>query len=177
MDITADELYKMKDDWTFRELLDGILHKMASPNIRHQRVVGELYWQLYSQYRNRECDLLQAPCDVQLEEKVVVQPDLFVVCDKTKITELRCMGAPDFIVEVISPSTFKKDTIYKKNLYEKHKVKEYWIIYPAEKIILRYVLEGDAYGEPEHFSEDDTEISLTINPDIKIDIERLFKNT
>ena len=177
MILTANELYKMKDDWTFRELLDGILHKMASPNTKHQRVVGELYVQLHSQYRNKKCSLFQAPYDIQLEEKVVVQPDLFVVCDDTKITELRCIGAPDFIVEVISPSSYKKDTIYKKNLYEKHKVKEYWIIYPSDKIILRYVLEGDTYGEPEQIEEDRPEVSLAINPDIKIDIERLFKNT
>ena len=175
MILTADELYKIKDDWTFRELIDGILDKMASPNTKHQRVVVELGGQLYLQYRNRECELFQAPYDVQLEKKVVVQPDLFIVCDKSKINELRCIGAPDFIIEVISPSTFKKDMNYKKNLYEKHGVKEYWIVYPSEKFIIRYVLENGKYGEPDQFDQDNKEIFLTINNDMKIDIEMLFK--
>ncbi len=107
-------------------------------------------------------------------EFVVVQPDISVVCDDKKLDDNGCKGAPDLIVEVLSPSTWQRDRIEKLNQYQKHGVKEYLLIYPNEKILEQYVLEkNNFYGPPNIYSIEDVFCSHVL-PEIEIPLNTLF---
>lgn len=130
------------------ELIDGEAYDMcAAPSRRHQGVSGVLhvYFSLY--FKGKPSKAYAAPFDVVLPQKgirdwrdsiTVVQPDLSVICDKTKLTEKGCLGAPDLAVEIISPYTSKKDLHEKFDLYEREGVREYWIVFPGERVVQIY---------------------------------------
>lgn len=129
------------------ELIDGRIIMMASPKRIHQKIVGFIYRKLGDYLDQKPCEPFISPFDVVLSEKNeiwdksknVFQPDVFVVCDPKKISEERITGAPDFVVEVTSPSNSERDYYYKCNAYMKYGVKEYWIINPETKNILVYI--------------------------------------
>jgi Uma2 family endonuclease len=126
------------------EIIDGRAYNMTpAPSVRHQQILGNLYVQLRNALHGRGCFIGMAPTDVVLSEHDVVQPDLFVVCDRKKITERNIQGAPDIVVEVLSPSTAKKDRWEKKLLYERSGVFEYLLLDPEGQFLERYVLEED----------------------------------
>lgn len=143
--------------WKFEErveLIKGKIFKMASPSATHQRIVRRLSTKLDLFLEGKTCELFISPFDVVLPiphktkentENTVVQPDLCVVCDPSKIEERACKGAPDLVVEILSPGNSKKEIKEKFELYEQAGVLEYWVIYPAEKTIHIYVLDGDKY--------------------------------
>ena len=154
-----DKSYTYADylTWKFEELVEVIKGKlmrpMAGPSTRHQRVSRRLGYAIESVVRKGPCEMFQAPFDVRLSRstasgdaqiKTVVQPDIFVVCDREKIDERGCLGAPDWIIEILSPGNVLHDTKTKFDLYEENGVREYWIVYPGEKTVLVYVL--DAHG-------------------------------
>lgn len=124
------------------ELIDGVLYDMAAPTTIHQHLIVEIAHQIRSQMQScgEECLLLVAPVDVQLDrdDKTIVQPDILILCDKQKLTRSRIVGAPDFIIEILSPSTFQKDLIIKGKKYQQAGVKEYWMIDPKAKVVLQY---------------------------------------
>ncbi|MDQ0217675.1 Uma2 family endonuclease [Peribacillus cavernae] len=128
------------------EIIDGIPYLQAAPSRQHQRLVTQLTGELYTFLKGKTCDVYTAPFDVRLssaedeQEYHVVQPDISVVCDERKLDDKGCKGAPDLIVEVLSPSTWQRDRIEKLNKYQGHGVKEYVLIYPNEKIIEQYTL-------------------------------------
>lgn len=161
------------------ELIEGVPYLLASPSVLHQRVVGNIYFSLKNSIK--ECSVFISPLDVLLVEnnesamdsKNVVQPDVFVVCDESKIKEKYCIGAPDIIVEVVSPSTASKDAIEKFNLYEKFKVKEYWMVRPEEKTVTVFRLENDRYGRPDVYDENGEIILSTGNT--KIEVKKIFE--
>jgi Uma2 family endonuclease len=104
----------------------------------------------------------------------VVQPDLSIVCDPSKLDDRGCLGAPDLIVEVISPSFVKMDMAIKRALYERVGVKEYWIVYPAEKVVVVYRLDDHGkYGEFESYSQADR-LPVSIFADFHMDLEVVF---
>ncbi len=153
------------------EIIDGVAYNMSpAPKVKHQKISGNLYFELKKALRDKksQCDLFSAPTDVVLDETSIVQPDIFVVCDESKITEDNIKGAPDLIIEIVSPSTAYKDTKIKKDLYERFGVKEYIIVFPDLFLVERYVLMDGVYGVPERFNWDealkletfDTEINL-----------------
>ena len=140
------DLLEMKDKQRY-EIINGELYLLASPRVIHQEVVLEICTQLKDFFKDKKCKPFIAPLDVRLsgakndyEEYNVVQPDAFVVCDENKIDSKGILGAPDFIIEVTSPSSETYDYITKLNLYKKYKVKEYWIISLRVKIINCYFL-------------------------------------
>lgn len=142
------------------EIIDGIPHLQAAPSRQHQRIVTQLTGELYTFLKGKPCEIYTAPFDVRLsakedeEEYHVVQPDISLVCDERKLDDKGCKGAPDLIVEVLSPSTWRKDRIEKLNQYQKHGVKEYLLIYPNEKILEQYILgENGLYGTPYIYDE------------------------
>jgi Uma2 family endonuclease len=140
------------------EIMDGIAYNMSpAPAVTHQRISRnfEVFLVNELQLKKKECEVFDAPTDVVFDEYNVVQPDVFVVCDKTKITEDNIQGAPDLIVEVISPSTSLKDRREKKKLYEKFGVKEYLIIYPEDELVERFILQNDKYPAPDVFNWDE----------------------
>ena len=152
------------------EIIDGEAYCMSpSPTIRHQRISGNLYGFLFEQrHKLKACALFSAPTDVVFDEFNVVQPDIFIVCDKRKITENNIQGAPDLIFEIVSKSTAYKDTKIKKDLYERFGVKEYIIVFPELEIVERYILENNRYGIPERFNWDEVLKLKTFDIEIKL---------
>ena len=150
------------------ELIRGKIVKMSpAPGSRHQRVVMNLSGLLWSSFRGHRCQVFTAPFDVRLPLKRsdtndqqivnVVQPDICVVCDPEKIDERGCLGAPDWIIEVLSQSTSRKDLRDKFDLYEEAGVREYWVVHPQEGTILVYVLDksGKYVGSAKPFVRGD----------------------
>ncbi len=127
------------------ELIDGVLYDMASPSSFHQMIAGLVHHQLLSfiEANNGSCIPFIAPMDVQLDrdEKTMVQPDVLIVCDQDIITGRNIYGAPDFVLEVISPSTSRKDHLLKLHKYENAGVKEYWIVDPYQRLVMVYFFE------------------------------------
>jgi len=135
------------------ELIGGVAYNMcASPTARHQRSAGKLYIDLCKFLDGKSCEAFHAPFDVFLPDgdeestDTVVIPDVLVVCDPGKIQENGIHGAPDFIAELLSPSTAYKDLSNKKTLYERAGVREYWIINPDTGSVFPYVLKDGSYG-------------------------------
>ena len=153
--LDPDKSYTYADYLTWRfeefvELIKGkVLRKMAGPSARHQRTSRQLGYAIEGFVRKGPCEMFQAPFDVRLTRstgngdaqiKTVVQPDIFVVCDRTKIDERGCLGAPDWIVEILSPGNLSHDTRTKFDLYEENGVREYWILDPGLKAVVAYAL-------------------------------------
>ena len=118
--------------------------------------------------REKDCTLFIAPTDVVLDQYNVVQPDLFLVCDKAKITEDNIKGAPDFIIEVTSPATSIKDKREKKDIYERFGVKEYLIVYPEDELVERFVLEDNKFVGPDIFNWDESMSIESLGLDINL---------
>ncbi|MFA5353214.1 MAG: Uma2 family endonuclease [Thermodesulfovibrionales bacterium] len=138
------------------EVIDGVAYTMTpSPTEYHQRIAGNFYVALRERLKNYHCRAYMAPLDVYYDDLNFVQPDVFIVCDRSKVRD-RIYGAPDLIIEIISPSTSLKDKREKKKLYEKFGVKEYIIIHPEELIVERYYLTGEKYPEAEVFGPYET---------------------
>jgi len=156
------------------EIIAGEAHAMTpAPSIRHQRISRFLISSLHDFLKNRECEPFEAPTDVVFDERNVVQPDLLVVCDKSKITENNIQGAPDLIIEILSPSTALKDKREKKALYERFGVREYLIVYPGEEIVERYVLADGGFAPPDLFGWEET-LPLATFPDLSLNLWEIF---
>ena len=158
------------------ELIDGIAYDMTpAPTFFHQTIINKLTTRLTTFLKNRPCITGIAPTDVYLSENDLVQPDVFVICDKSIITKEKINGVPDVIFEVLSPSTAKKDRWEKKHLYEKYGVKEYILIDQdalyAEQFIL---MENGQYHKGDMFEAEDT-ITLHTLPDIEIPLAEIFE--
>jgi len=158
------------------ELIDGIAYNMTpAPTFKHQSIVLNFSNILKNNLKGQPCIPGIAPTDVVLSENGVVQHDVFVVCDKSKITEKNIQGAPDLVIEVLSPSTRLKDRREKKWLYEKHGVKEYIIIDPIEKYIEQFHLrENGKYGESNISAPDETIKLFSLN-NMKIALSEVFE--
>lgn len=157
---TAYHTYADYLQWTDNnyELIDGEAYFMApAPNLEHQEVAGEVYFQLRSALTGKKCRAFIAPIDVRFAQQqgaadkqidTVVQPDVLVVCDPTKLDRRGVRGAPDWILEVLSPATASHDQIKKRDLYERHGVREYWLVHPVDRVLTMYQLEGKEFSKP-----------------------------
>jgi len=141
-------------DDTMREIIDGIVYAFSAPFRKHANAVASFFLNAgsYIKRKKGKCKIYTAPFDVRLpmhgetadnEIYNVVQPDICVICDPSKLDERGCIGAPDLVVEVISPSTSKKDLNQKFILYEKAGVREYWVVYPNDKAVNVFLLQTD----------------------------------
>ncbi len=138
------------------ELIDGVAYAMSpAPSIRHQEVVGRLFSRIEQQLRGRPCRPFVAPTDVKLSETDVVQPDVLVVCDPARITPSHIEGAPDLIVEVLSPGSSARDLRDKKALYERAGVGEYLVVDPLEHYAVRFLLGADGYDKGTVFAAEE----------------------
>lgn len=143
---TLEDYYALPDDQR-AELIDGVLYDMSAPTYPHQIIQLEIGYQLtsYIDANHGSCMPFIAPADVQLDcdNRTMVQPDVFVICDREKITRTRAAGAPDFVVEILSPSTRKKDLYLKLHKYAAAGVREYWLVDPDKLKIMVYDLQED----------------------------------
>jgi Uma2 family endonuclease len=159
--VSPDERYTYKEykSWPEGErweLIEGLAYAMSpAPTRSHQKFVVDLVVKLGVFLQGKPCELLVSPIDVFLpsspdeaedEVDTIVQPDVIVVCDRDKLIEKGVRGGPEFVVEILSPSTAMKDLSKKKTLYAKHGVREYWIINPEDLSVLAYRLEGGSFG-------------------------------
>lgn len=190
LDLNATYSYADYLQWKFSErveLIKGRIFKMSpAPSVKHQRVSGIVYGTLYTYLKGKTCRAFHAPFDVRLYDSrkakkgyknvfTVVQPDICLICDPKKLDEQGCNGAPDWIIEILSPGTAKRDLIDKYKLYEENAVKEYWIAYPHEHHIVQYVLEDNGkYGAPTYYTE--REIAKpALFPDVDMDLAEIFE--
>jgi Uma2 family endonuclease len=145
------------------EIINGVAYNMSpSPTRKHQKISIKLASKLYNYFEDKTCEVYEAPFDVKFPEDEkdrneeifnVVQPDILVVCDLDKLEENCCKGAPSIIIEIISPSTASKDFIKKRDLYEKNRVNQYWILDPEEKEIFIFKLnDKGTYNKPEIYT-------------------------
>ncbi|MBK7338441.1 MAG: Uma2 family endonuclease [Saprospirales bacterium] len=171
--------------WKFKErveLIRGRLFRMTpAPNTIHQRISHELDRQLGNFFYKHPCQVFPAPFDVRLPKKgqpdilTVVQPDLCVICDANKLDDKGCIGAPDLVVEILSPGNSHREMSEKYEVYEEAGVKEYWLVNPWEKIVLVYVLneKGIFIGLQPLTGEQTLETGLF--PGLKIPLGELFE--
>ena len=158
------------------EVIDGDVYLIApAPDLAHQEVAGKIYLQARLALKGKPCRALIAPVDVRLPKQdeaneridTVVQPDVLVVCDANKLDRRGVREAPDWVIEVLSPSTAGHDQIRKRELYERHSVREYWLIHPVDRVVTVYHLNEGECGKPELF-ELRGETAVGVLPDIVI---------
>jgi Uma2 family endonuclease len=153
------------DDGERWELIEGIPYAMSpAPSQRHQEVCGELHWQIKTFLKGKPCKVFAAPFDVRLnaagDDDTVCQPDLLVVCDAFKLDGKCCKGAPDLVVEVLSPSTARHDRMVKLRQYRRNGVREYWIVDPETKTVQVNVLENGKYVISMYGDEDTAPVGV-----------------
>jgi len=179
--LTYEDYYNMEHDGNKYELIDGELYAMAAPSISHQEVLGNLHWKIRAFLEgHKKCRVIIAPVDVRLNHKkkddTVLQPDLIVVCDPSKTKDGKSVkGAPDFVVEIFSPSTRKRDIQMKLPRYKEAGVKEMWFIEPDTQTI--FVFKPDSPSEDiARICTIDEEITLSILPELTISTNNIFAN-
>ena len=170
--------------WKFEErveLLKGMLFKMSAPSIDHERISGRLFVKMYSYLEGKRCEAFSAPFDVVLknpngEDNTVLQPDLCVVCDPEKLADgKRCYGAPDWVLEIVSPSNVEKELSKKMHIYEEAGVVEYWVLRPEEKELDIFVLQDNGYiGLKPRFAGE--VVSPQKFPDLQINLSEIFSS-
>ena len=170
---TSADYWNLPDDQR-AELIDGQFYDMAPPSRIHQELVFQIAKTIgnYIDSHEGNCKVYPAPFAVNLDASDTnwVEPDISVICDKNKLTDRGCSGAPDWIIEITSPSTQGHDYLKKLWLYQKYNVREYWIVNPSARSVTVYdFVHGDSAG----YSFDD-EISVTIYADLKIRIAALI---
>jgi Uma2 family endonuclease len=168
------EQYETLSDSERMEVFEGVPCDMASPSELHQTILLELSLVLrdYIKRKNGPCKLLIAPFDVVLNDKplTLVQPDIMIVCSRDKLDGKRCNGAPDFIVEVVSPNIQSDDYIRKLYYYKNYGVREYWIVDPRKKTVTVNYFEGDLLNEQYTFK---SSIRVNIYGDLYVDFSEL----
>ncbi|MDO4338889.1 MAG: Uma2 family endonuclease [Eubacteriales bacterium] len=172
---TEDDYYSLPEDIR-AELIDGQIYYQAAPSRAHQEILSFLHVEIanYIRAKSGSCRIYPAPFAVKLykdSETTIVEPDISVICDHTKLTDRGCTGAPDWIVEIISPSTSSHDYIRKLNLYADSGVREYWIVDPIKETIFVYHLEATKFGVNTYTFQD--KIKANIYDDLWIDFSQL----
>ncbi len=172
------------------ELLNGEIYMMSSPTVNHSQIASNIYYAFRSYLKGKTCRAFNDGVDVYLTENDRVIPDAMIVCNKNNIKLDGIHGAPDLVVEVLSPGTAKNDKGYKKDLYEKSGVKEYWIIDPVPRSIEVYLLTDGKFALDEVYAlypeglsvtekereETKKEIQVSLYNDFCISLEEIFKD-
>jgi len=169
--------YASWDDDIRYELIDGEVYMMSAPLVEHQRILRKLFVQLANFLDEKQCEVFIAPFDVCLTGKgdlddTVVQPDILVICDHSKLDEKRYNGAPDLVIEILSPSNSRHDRIRKFKKYLQVGVREFWIVDPVEKGVAVHILENGKYVI--NVYEGDETISVSVLDGCEITLQDVF---
>lgn len=190
LDLDGTYTYADYLTWQFDEALELIKGKIMlmspAPNVNHQSISMRLSGILYQSFKHKQCRLFAAPFDVRLYDKnkskiansdifTVVQPDLCVICDKNKLDVQGCLGAPDWIIEILSKGNSKKEMQLKYELYQESGVLEYWLIYPIEQSVYQFIMD-DTTQKYRLFKMHPGigKASPYLFPDLEIDLEEVF---
>jgi len=168
-----------------RELIEGFIKMLPAPRRVHAEVSFNISGNLWAilKKNNGRCKVFPAPFDVRLPKNgetdndkiyTVVQPDICVVCDPSKLDDDGCLGAPDMIVEILSPSTGKKDLTEKFTLYEKSGVREYWVVYPKDEAVHVFLLQNDGKYDVGHVYERNGKIPVHVFDGYLLDLQDIF---
>lgn len=171
--ITLDQ-YEALPESRRVEVFDGVVYDMASPSQIHQTLSMELSNIIYNYIKNKKgaCQVFSAPFDVKLTDKplTIVQPDIMVICDKDKLDGKRCNGAPDFIIEIVSPNNPSDDYIRKAYYYKNYGVREYWIVDSKRRMVTVNYFEGDLLNIQYSF---ESTIKVNIYDDLYINFSEI----
>ena len=171
--------------WKFSErveLIKGkILRMSPAPSVRHQMITGNIYGEIREHLKGKDCKVFIAPFDVRLpislkkgKTDTVVQPDVTIICNPALLEEQGCNGAPDLVVEVLSPGNTKKEMRDKFALYEEAGVKEYWIVHPADENLIKFTLNDKGKYIGSSFFTTEDEVITPLLPDFKLNLEEVF---
>ena len=189
-DLELDKKYTYADYLTWQlkervELIRGRIFKMSpAPNLRHQKIAGALFYEIFDFLKNNPCQVFHAPFDVRLpmpgnkrtggKIDTVVQPDIVIVCDESILDEQGCNGAPDIVIEILSPGNTKKEMKDKFELYQHAGIPEYWLIDPEHAFILIYSLnEQGQYIGSSPFTDEST-LSSAVLKGFRLPLKKLF---
>lgn len=174
-----EKIYSVQDIYDLpegqrAEVIDGQMYMMAPPNRKHQEIAGELFGVIreYIKKHNGQCKPYIAPFAVFLnaDDRNYVEPDISVVCDKNKLNEKGCNGAPDWVIEIVSPGSQRMDYMIKLFKYRTAGVREYWIVDPKDEIVTVYDFEHDDMGK---YSFNDT-VKVGLYPGFEIDFSQVI---
>ena len=174
---TIEDYYALSEERRC-ELIDGVLYDMASPLIIHQMICGQV-WLVFDRHikeKKGQCIPLMSPVSVQLDcdDRTMVEPDVFVCCDRDKLIKRVVYGAPDFVVEILSPSTSRKDKTTKLKKYLDAGVREYWIVDPKQKKVVVYTEDGeDDYNIALYTFEDKVPVFIFEN-ECQVDFKEIY---
>ena len=186
VDLSLTYSYAHYLNWLFDErveLIKGKVFEMSpAPNRVHQEVSATVFAALYNYLKGKPCKVYSAPFDVRFPSKshhdrdiyTVLQPDICVVCDASKLDFRGCIGAPDIVVEILSPGNNKKELFNKYKVYEEFGVQEYWIIAPAEQTFLKYTLNEDGSYQPSRLMTTGDKITTEILPGFELCLDEVF---
>ncbi len=184
LDLSKAYTYADYLKWRFEErveLIKGRIFKMSpAPRRKHQEISRDLEFLMIQRFQKKTCNIYNAPFDVRLPQshdkksQTVVQPDICVICDESKLDEYGCNGAPDLIVEIASPTTIDRDYKLKYELYQEHGVKEYWIV-GMDGYVDKFVLKNGNYENQGKYFRSDL-LKSAIFPELQIPLDQVFQD-
>ena len=188
-DLDFSKTYTYADyfNWPFEErveLIKGEIFRMEpAPNRLHQDILLAIAVRLGNYLNGKAGKIYMAPFDVRLPRAskddaaiyTVVQPDICVICDLSKLDDRGCIGAPDIVVEILSPGNNNKELRNKFDVYQEAGVKEYWIIHPSERTFLKYTLNDDGLFQPSKLLVGGDQVTSAILPDFTLDLNEIFE--
>ena len=167
------------------ELIKGQIFKMSpAPSPYHQQISVRIASELFVFLKNKVCQVYTAPFDVRFPKEstadkdiyTVLQPDICVICDKSKLDDRGCIGAPDIVVEILSPGNNKMELLNKYSVYQEFGVKEYWVISPTEKTFLKYTLDENGKYQPSKLFTLSEKVHSAILPGFALDLDEVFED-
>jgi Uma2 family endonuclease len=188
LDINGTYSYADYLTWKFEqavELIKGHITPMAAPSRRHQGISWQLTLTVGNAFLNKKCNAYAAPFDVRLFDKSkskkankdvysVIQPDICIICDEEKLDDSGCQGAPDLVIEILSPGNSKKEMRTKKQLYEENGIREYWVIDPERETVHQFVLgDSDVYAPPIIYVSEEI-VYCSIFEELIVPLDKIF---
>jgi Uma2 family endonuclease len=188
LDLSGTYTYADYLKWEFDERLElirGKIFRMSpAPASSHQRISAVIHIEIGYFLKKKPCRAFAAPFDVRFPKRskddqtitTVLQPDICVICDPSKIDERGAIGAPDIVIEILSPGNNKKELKNKYEVYEEAGVLEYWIFHPAEKTFLRHMLDGNGKFQLSDFLTLGDEVTSPILPGFRLNLDEVFED-